>query len=354
MKPHTTLLAALALTASLSLAGSAGAVQLQNLTINGQPYTPGMTVTGATVDASGNYQLTLTGKLAYEVQDKPQVPVNDLPVNTSPFSQYGGVPGLFVTDAQTCNFPKLQTTSNTDAAGFQATITVAANEQSRCFPMFSFKNQLQTIYYPGVIAPVLSYGDFSYGVVMNLVSAADGSFTKTVSVTPNQADNLTLTYQLPDYRYAGGASVTTYIAKDNATGKSQSFTLGRISSSNFAAVANTTVLTAKTLSTTLNADNADAGKTGSLFAVAFLSSGQLYSRDASGGWTLWDGVAQFKAAQSGVTLGSHAIDVLKTPTDVSGLVGAQVYVGYGIGATDSAAYSNLVAARNYSKVYTIQ
>ena len=347
-------LSALTLTASLLLAGSAGSVQLTNFQINGQPYTPGMTITGATVDASGNYQLTLAGKLTYEAQDKPQVPLNALPVDTAPFSQHGGVPGLFVTDAQTCNFPKLQTTSNTDAAGFQAAITVPANEQSRCFPMFSFKNQLQTIYYPGVIAPVLSYGDFSYGVVMNLVSSADGSFAKTISVTPSQAGNLTLTYQLPDYSYAGGAPVSTYVAKDNATGKSQSFTLGRISSSSFAAVANTTPLTAKTLSTTLTTDSADAGKTGSLFAVAVLPSGQLYSRDSSGGWTLWDGASPFKAAQSGVTLGSHAIDVLKTPTDVSGLVGAQVYVGYGIGAADSAAYGNLLAARNYSKVYTVQ
>lgn len=112
--------------------------------------------------------------------------------------------------------------------------------------------------------------------------------------------------------------------------------------------------TALTMSGSVVASGNDQGKIGTLFVVAVMQNGQVYSRDSAGGWTLWDGVTAFKSVSAGVTLGTHSVSILSTATNVSTIVGTQVYLGYGIGALGNSAYNNLLANATYAKVYTVQ
>lgn len=82
------LLATLMLTASLLLAGSAGAVQLQNLTINGVAYVEGMKIDPSVTS------LKIAGNIVIETNDK-------LFANGRSAARYPGV-GFFAIGAASC------------------------------------------------------------------------------------------------------------------------------------------------------------------------------------------------------------------------------------------------------------
>jgi hypothetical protein len=104
-------------------------------------------------------------------------------------------------------------------------------------------------------------------------------------------------------------------------------------------------LTARVLNATVQAASADVGASRQVFVAAILGS-QIFFRTAAG-WQLWTG-GSFPAYSSGALPPQMTIQVLDGSLDVSGVVGAQVYVGYG---TDS---SEMLASRRYALVYTVQ
>lgn len=336
--------------ALVAFVGTAHAVKLEyqdsdgtwkpGLKVNGVVVTEGTTappITGATLDANGNVAITLTGRLTYEAADTPAVPVGG-PVDTSKFAQYGGVPGLFVTDVQACRFPKWQGASELDAAAYRTAVTVASNEASRCFPLFAFKDQPQTIRYSYELMGHLSYFDFSYGATLSLVPAADGQFTKTVTLSSAQAaSGATLSYQLPDYRYVN--AVATQVKK--------TFRLTQVSTARFAASDRSTPIAARTLTATLSAEAGDVGKAGRLYAVADVPGAGLFILNDKGVWGAWNGKNDVPAAN--VTLGAdHSLDLVATPTDLSGIRGTVVYVGAGLDLAD------VGAKGKYKAAYTVQ
>ena len=343
------------------LSSSAQAVKLEyqaadgtwqpGLKVNGQVFTEGATaavIQGASVDAGGNYVLTLTGRLTYESADKPAAygaPASyDPPIDASVFTQYGGVPGLFVLGAQACTFPYLKPYSGWLDPKWGTTIIVSEDQTSRCLPMFSFSGQAHQIRDPGNgLTLVTTYYDQNYGVVMNHVPAADGTFTKTITVPTAQASaGFSLTYQLPDVKYGAG-NVTTQVKK--------SFSVAAVRSDTYTATDNGTALTARTVSATITPDAADLGKTGSIY-VAVVIGKDLYFKTPTG-WVLYTSGA-LPAYKTGVALASTTVDLTDgKPLDLSGIKGATVYVGYGVGS-GTLADTDLTAKSKYKMVYTIR
>lgn len=104
-------------------------------------------------------------------------------------------------------------------------------------------------------------------------------------------------------------------------------------------------LARRVLNVTLRAFPADVGIVNQVFVAAKLQN-QYYFRTASG-WQLWDGGVI--PVYSTVALPSQlVIPVLDGSFDVSGVVGAQIYVGYG---TDAA---TMLSHSRYALAYTLQ
>jgi hypothetical protein len=200
------------------------------------------------------------------------------------------------------------------------------------------------------------------GVATFPVTTASSSSTGPVSITIKglKATLLSSAVAGDVTAVVGGASATTDTtptSDEGAKAYKQSVTVGKIVAATVPAIPAATATgttTALTLSGSVVAAGNDQGKIGTLFVVASLPSGQVFSRDSSGGWTLWDGTTAFKAVATGVTLGTHSVDILSAVTDVSGLVGTQVYLGYGVGAFGTSAYNNLLNNATYALVYTVQ
>jgi hypothetical protein len=85
------------------------------------------------------------------------------------------------------------------------------------------------------------------------------------------------------------------------------------------------------LSVAINVASADAGQSGQLYVAAlFPATNQVYCLTAQG-WQAVNGLALLPYAN--VTLGSHTITITNR-LNVSGLVGLQVYAGYGLNLPD--------------------
>ncbi len=103
-------------------------------------------------------------------------------------------------------------------------------------------------------------------------------------------------------------------------------------------------LRARTLLVNVQPALADLGTTRQVF-IAALVGAQYYFR-TSAGWQLWSG-GGFPAYYSGA-LAAETIQVLDGSLDLTGVTGAQIYVGYGI---DSA---EMLANSRYGLVHTVQ
>ena len=103
-------------------------------------------------------------------------------------------------------------------------------------------------------------------------------------------------------------------------------------------------LRSRVLTVTLRPAGADAGSSRQVFVAATVGA-QLYFR-TSAGWQLWTSGA-FPAYSSG-PVAAQAIQVFDGSLDLSGVAGAQIYVGYG---TDS---SEMLASGRYAMVHAVQ
>lgn len=113
--------------------------------------------------------------------------------------------------------------------------------------------------------------------------------------------------------------------------------------------------TAKVVTGTIAAAGNDAGKAGTIY-VAGVVNGVVYLKAKSGAWSPYDPKNPV-AFDTGVQLGVNTVNVLDGTLDVSGLVGAEIYVGYGVGSTVFGAavpFNNMLTAGTYKKVYTIK
>ncbi len=104
-------------------------------------------------------------------------------------------------------------------------------------------------------------------------------------------------------------------------------------------------LSARVLSVTIQPDQSELGASRQIYVAALLTDGSYYFR-TSAGWQLWTSGA-FPVYASGA-LAEQTIQLLDGSLDLSGIVGTQIYVGYG---TDDA---EMVANTRYSLVHTVQ
>jgi hypothetical protein len=100
-----------------------------------------------------------------------------------------------------------------------------------------------------------------------------------------------------------------------------------------------------TLSADLVASTIDEARAGRLYVAALLPNGAVYLL-SSVGWV--PDTAGALPHYGDVTLGSHHIPILSVPTDVTGLAGTSILVGYGRDEND------LLVNRKYLVAYMIQ
>lgn len=93
----------------------------------------------------------------------------------------------------------------------------------------------------------------------------------------------------------------------------------------------------------------------SVFVAAVLPSsmGDTYLRSSSGGWTPYTTCDTASVAQRGSLGTAIQFDVVPIPTDLSSLKGTMIYVGYGIGSTDTEACIDMLNNSTYTQAYTI-
>lgn len=96
------------------------------------------------------------------------------------------------------------------------------------------------------------------------------------------------------------------------------------------------------LKATVQVASADAGKSGSVYAIATLP-GMAFFKEAKGTWSLWNG-GTFPAYFQG-PLGTHAVDII-ADLDTTQLPGIAFYVGYGLDQAD------MLANGKYSQIST--
>lgn len=113
----------------------------------------------------------------------------------------------------------------------------------------------------------------------------------------------------------------------------------------------TGAVTSKTVTGSITAKAADQGTIGAVYVAAALPDGSLYFKDSAGNWKLYTGAAP--SAYAVVTLGNNSYDVV-SGLDLSGLIGTQVYVGYGIGSPLlGKPFQDMIDNAKYNIVYTV-
>jgi len=122
-----------------------------------------------------------------------------------------------------------------------------------------------------------------------------------------------------------------------------------------AAVA-TGAITARTLSIAMTPPAGVVNLNGSVFFAALLppalGSG-IYLMSTAGGWTPFTSCNAAAEAQSGPLKVTHQLSVFAAPIDLSVLRGAQLFAGYGVGATVAAACADMVTNLSLSLAHTL-
>ncbi|MBS4097674.1 MAG: hypothetical protein KGZ83_12655 [Sulfuricella sp.] len=109
-------------------------------------------------------------------------------------------------------------------------------------------------------------------------------------------------------------------------------------------------LTAQTIIAKINPASSEAGKNGSEFLAAQL--GDMTFLYGAGGWVQYSGADSVVALSSGA-LASHELTLLDN-VDMTPLLGAQIFVGYGLGDSLAEAYSEMQKASRMMSVYKVE
>lgn len=120
----------------------------------------------------------------------------------------------------------------------------------------------------------------------------------------------------------------------------------------------TGAITSQTISTGVVPATADQGKQGSVFVAAILpNNGGIFFMDSNSNWTPYSSCATAPVYKTGTLASIADIKLLPASTDLSSLVGTDIYTGYGIGGVLSpagTACNNMIANGSYSLTYTIK
>lgn len=205
------------------------------------------------------------------------------------------------------------------------------------------------------------------------------------TVTPSAGANVSLSPGTPQLLASGGKTTFTvtpasgYVADSvggcagtlGADGKT--FTTGLISQNctvTASAVANTSAkvtatatgdITSQTIVATVTPAGKDSSKLGTLYVAAVLPAsvgGGVFLKNSSGSWVAYD-PANPAYYQSPVTLGTGPISLdVASASDLSGLVGTKIYVGYGRGTVEldgvAAPWNSMLSNGTYILAYTIE
>lgn len=123
-------------------------------------------------------------------------------------------------------------------------------------------------------------------------------------------------------------------------------------------VVSTGPVTGRTLTANINVATADVGSNGAIFVLALLPNGDWYMN--TGGPFAWQQYPNFLTPPPAYLVGqlpaTRPISLI-SGLNVSGIVGTQVFIGYGKGPTVAAAWANLLLSSQplqYQHVKTIQ
>lgn len=108
-------------------------------------------------------------------------------------------------------------------------------------------------------------------------------------------------------------------------------------------------LTAQTLTANIQPDTKDLGRVGNEFLVARL--GDFMVLYGPNGWVQYTDASSLVALSSGV-LSSRELTLLEN-IDMTPMIGAYIYVGYGLGFTLEESYAEMMQAKRMMPVYTI-
>lgn len=114
-------------------------------------------------------------------------------------------------------------------------------------------------------------------------------------------------------------------------------------------------VTSQTVTSSILPASSDLGKQGSVFVAAIVPNAGTFLQNSSGSWSLFTSAATAPAYFTGSLSAISSIPVVNAG-DLSGLVGTQLYVGYGTGGALSAAgtaWNSMVNNGTYGLSYTI-
>lgn len=148
-------------------------------------------------------------------------------------------------------------------------------------------------------------------------------------------------------------------SNEGALPTKQSVKVGTVVSATVPQVPSATVtgaITSQTITTSIVPAGNDQGKQGSVFVAAVLpGAGGVYFMSSTGAWTAYSSCASAPAYSTGTLASVPSIPVVSA-TNLSGLIGTQVYVGYGVGGALSpagTACTNMLNNGTYNLTYTV-
>lgn len=110
-------------------------------------------------------------------------------------------------------------------------------------------------------------------------------------------------------------------------------------------------LTARTIAMDLTPISADIGKIGGVYVAALVhdagNAAKLYFLDSAGGWMPFTSCANASAHYFGELKALTDIPLVATPTDLSKLVGTDIYAGWGVGISAANACQNMLNNGTY-------
>lgn len=318
---------ATAVGATICTTSPAWAVQLQNITVNGQPYSEGMVAPAADV-------LTLSGNIVTEPLDD----FNNWYLGSSYKESYAGV-GFFAAGSASCVIPVssglLTTPSNPDAQMYWP-------DPARCVPTFSIAATVDT-----------TNNLYAYPLTLKF-DQSSGAFTniKVPVAAVSGSDTFTITYQLNHWSWPSPADNSQSIWPDNTSLASVrwntsapqyfrpqatlTFKKSSAASERKVSAAGTDNNASLTVLASVIPASSEAGRSQKIWLAAKVPGAGWLFKNASGTW-----VAMTDSSDAAIDALAYLTGVqaaLSFPIldhqDVTSLVGTEVYVGYGVDPAD--------------------
>lgn len=341
MKASTWILSmATAVCATICTTSPAWAVSLQNVTVNGVPYSEGMAAPAADV-------LTLAGNIITSDIDD----FNYWYLGSSYKEAYAGV-GFFAAGSDPCVIPSsislLSAPANPDAQLYWP-------DPARCIPNFSIAASVDTNLYPSGFPMGLKFdratGAFS-GIKVPVAALSGGDFSITYQLNhwswPSPTDNPRSIW--PDNTSLASVRWNTTALQYFRPQVTLKFSKSSDACTRKISATATDNNASLTLLASVIPSCAEAGRSNKIWLVANVPNVGWLFKNSSGTWVSLPDIAtatvEAAAYVSGITsaISFPIVDHL----DVTSLTGTEVYVGYGTDAND------LIGNGKIAKVFTFR